>query len=380
MAHFGENQHGEMQRGIDAMSERIYNFSAGPAVLPEPVLDEAAQGVREIADSGMSILEVSHRGPQYDAIHADAEQRLLRVLGLSADEYVPLFLQGGASQQFAMIPQNFLGAGQTADYIVGGDWGAKALKEAKFFGDAKEIASSKADGYTYIPRDFTLTPDARYVHITTNNTIEGTEYFDLPDVGETPLIADASSDFMALSRDYARFALLYAGAQKNAGPSGVTMAVVRKSFLETAGTGLPKIYSYQTFADAHSLYNTPPAFSIYVVGLVLKWIEGNGGLSAVEERNRKKANILYSALDENTPFYQLPVTHRQDRSLMNVVWRLQNPDLEKELLAEAKANRFDGLKGHRSVGGFRASIYNAFPVQGVQALADFLRDFAARKG
>lgn len=362
------------------MSDRIYNFSAGPAILPEAVLEEAAQGVREIAGSGMSILEVSHRGKQYDAIHTDAETRLLRVLGLSAEEYVPLFLQGGASLQFAMVPQNFLRAGQTADYVVSGDWGAKALKEAKFFGDAREAASSKADGYAHIPKEFSRTPGARYVHITTNNTIEGTEYFDLPDVGDTPLVADGSSDFLALDRDYTRFSLLYAGAQKNAGPSGVTMALIRKAFLETANADVPKILAYQTHADTHSLYNTPPTFAIYVVGLVLKWVEDQGGLKAVEQHNRQKARILYDALDENTPFYQPTVTDKADRSLMNVTWRVGDEALEAELLAEAKKNRMDGLKGHRSVGGFRASIYNAFPTAGVQALADLLRDFAQRKG
>ena len=362
------------------MSHRIYNFSAGPAILPEPVLDEAAEGVREILGSGMSILEVSHRGRQYESIHADAEQRLLRVLGLGAEEYLPLFVQGGASLQFAMVPQNFLAPGQTADYVVSGDWGAKALKEARFFGDAREAASSKADKYSHIPRQITRTAGARYVHMTTNNTIEGTEYFDLPDVGDTPLVADSSSDFLALRRDYSRFALLYAGAQKNAGPAGVTMVVLRKSFLETARTDQPKILSYQTFADNHSLYNTPPTFAVFVVGLVLKWVEEQGGLAAVEARNRQKAKVLYDALDENTPFYQPAVTARDDRSLMNVTWRLADESLEKEFLAEAQTRDMDGLKGHRSVGGFRASIYNAFPVQGVQALADLLRDFARRKG
>ena len=362
------------------MSHRIYNFSAGPAILPESVLDEAAQGVREIDGSGISILEVSHRGKQYEAIHSEAEARLLRILGLSADEYVPLFLQGGASLQFAMVPQNFLGAGQTADYIISGDWGAKALKEAKYYGDAREAASSKADKYAYIPKTFTQTPGGRYVHITTNNTIEGTEYFALPDTGETPLVGDISSDFMALERDYDRFSLLYAGAQKNAGPAGVTVVVIRKSFLETAQTAIPTMLAYKTFADAHSLYNTPPCFAVYVVGLVLKWVEAQGGLAAVEQVNRRKAAILYHALDECQPFYQTAVTAQEDRSLMNVTWRLADASLESEFLAEAKAHDMDGLKGHRSVGGFRASIYNAFPQEGVQALADLLRDFAQRKG
>jgi phosphoserine aminotransferase len=361
------------------MSHRIYNFSAGPAILPEPVLEEAAQGVREIGGSGMSLLEVSHRGKHYDAIHADAEARLLRVLGLSADEYVPMFIQGGASLQFAMLPMNFMGEGSTADYIVSGDWGAKALKEAKLFGDAREAASSKADKYACIPKTFTRTPGAKYLHFTTNNTIEGTEYFDLPDAGDAPLVTDTSSDFLALKRDWNKIAFLYAGAQKNAGPAGVTIVVARKSFLAEAKSGLPTMLAYKTFADNHSLYNTPPAFAIYVVGLVLKWVEEQG-IEAVEARNRQKAAILYSALDENQPFYQTQVTAKEDRSLMNVVWRLSDDALQAEFLAEAKAQGMDGLPGHRSVGGFRASIYNAFPVAGVQALADLLRDFARRKG
>ncbi len=362
------------------MSHRIYNFSAGPAILPEPVLEEAAQGVREINGSGMSLLEVSHRGKDYEAIHADAETRLLRVLGLNPEEYAALFLQGGASLQFAMLPQNFLKPGVTADYIVSGDWGAKALKEAKFFGDAREAASSKGEAYSELPRTFTHTPGARYVHITTNNTIEGTEYFDLPEVGDTPLVADTSSDFLALRRDYNKFALLYGGAQKNVGPAGVTMVVARKSFLAEANTDLPKIYSYSTFLENRSLYNTPPTFAIYVVGLVLKWIETEGGLEAIEARNKRKAAVLYNALDELAPFYQPTVTNKADRSLMNVTWRVSDESLEKEFLVEAKKADMDGLKGHRSVGGFRASIYNAFPEKGVQALADLLRDFAGRKG
>jgi phosphoserine aminotransferase len=362
------------------MSHRIYNFSAGPAILPEPVLEEAAQAVREIDGTGMSLLEVSHRGKTYEAIHADAEARLLRVLGLDPVEYATLFLQGGASQQFAMVAQNFLKPGLTADYIVSGDWGAKALKEAKFYGDAREAATSKGEGYSELPKSFTRTPGARYVHITTNNTIEGTEYFDLPDTGETPLVADTSSDFLALRRDYSKFSFLYGGAQKNVGPAGVVLAVAKKSFLATANTDLPKIYSYSTFLENRSLFNTPPTFAIYVVGLVLKWIEAEGGLEAIETRNKRKAAVLYNTLDELTPFYQPTVTNKSDRSLMNVTWRLRDDSLEKELLLEAEKAGMDGLKGHRSVGGFRASIYNAFPEKGVQALADLLKDFAQRKG
>lgn len=361
------------------MSERILNFSAGPAMLPETVLEEAAQAVREIGGSGMSLLEVSHRGKHYEAIHNDAETRLLRVLGLDGSDYSPLFFQGGASLQFAMVPQNFLQPGQAADYVVSGDWGAKALSEAKLFGDGREAASSKADGYSRIPKDLSLTPGARYVHITANNTIEGTEYFTLPETGDVPLVADASSDFLALERDYSRFGLLYAGAQKNAGPAGVTMVLVRRSFLETANTKIPKIAAYKTQADANSLYNTPPTFAVFVVGLVLKWVEEQGGLAAMEARNRAKAAVLYAALDD-CALYQPTVSDPADRSLMNVTWRFTDASKEPDFLAEAKAHGMDGLKGHRSVGGLRASIYNAFPAQGVQALADLLRDFARRNG
>jgi phosphoserine aminotransferase len=289
-------------------------------------------------------------------------------------------MQGGASQQFAQVPQNFLQPGQAADYIVSGDWGAKALKEAGFYGDAREAATSKGENYAEIPKSFTRTPGARYVHITTNNTIEGTEYFTLPETGDTPLVADMSSDYLALRRDYGRFALMYGGAQKNVGPAGVTLVVARKSFLATARPDLPKIYSYSTFLESRSLYNTPPVFAVYVVGLVLKWIEAEGGLEAVESRNRRKAAILYHALDELTPFYRPTVTDRADRSLMNVTWRLADEALEGDLLAAFKAAGMTNLKGHRSVGGFRASIYNAFPEAGVRALADLLRDFAGRKG
>ncbi len=362
------------------MSHRIYNFSAGPAILPEPVLEEAAAGVREINGSGMSVLEVSHRGKDYEAIHADAETRLLSILGLDPTEYAALFMSGGASQQFAQVPQNFLKPGVTADYVVSGDWGAKALSEAKFYGDAREAASSKAEKYAELPKSFTQTPGARYVHITTNNTIEGTEYFELPEVGDTPLIADMSSDYLALRRDYSKFALMYGGAQKNIGPAGVTLVVGRKDFFESGNKDLPKIYSYKTFVESRSLYNTPPAFPVYVVGLVLKWIESEGGLDAIEARNRHKAALLYNTLDALTPFFQPTVTEKADRSLMNVTWRLRDEALEPDLLAEFKKAGMQNLKGHRSVGGFRASIYNAFPEDGVRALADLLRDFARRNG
>jgi Phosphoserine aminotransferase len=361
---------------------RIYNFSAGPAILPVPVLEEAKKGVEEINGSGMSILEVSHRGKDYDAIHQEALANVLAVLGLSADEYTVCLLGGGASLQFAMLPMNFLAPGQTADYVDSGEWSNKAIKEAKRVGTVNVAASSADTKYDRIPK--ALSPSApgaaRYAHITTNNTIEGTQYFDLPDLNGAPLTADMSSDIFAVARDFRKFSLFYAGAQKNAGPAGVTIVVAKKAFLETANKDLSPMLSYAVQADKESLYNTPPVFPIYVVNLVLKWIQSEGGVAAIEKRNREKASLIYDALDAAPQVYEPAVTDKADRSLMNITWRLRDTSLEAEFLAEAKANQMDGLKGHRNVGGFRASVYNAFPAEGCAALADLLRDFARRKG
>lgn len=358
--------------------KRTYNFSAGPAILPVPVLEEASKGVLEIAGSGMSILEVSHRGKIYEAIHQDTKARMLRVLNLNSEEYDVLFLGGGASTQFTMLPMNYLSAGQTADYINTGSWALKAIKDAKRYGSVNVAASSEDKNYSYIPKELALTPDARYVHITTNNTIEGTEFFDLPKTGNVPLVADTSSDIMSHETDYSRFSLIYAGAQKNAGPAGVTLVIARKSFLAEAGDDMPTMLSYKTHVKNDSLYNTPPVFGIYVVGLVLKWVEEQGGLQAVEKVNREKAGIIYDALDSMLDVYEPAVTDKADRSLMNITFRVRDTDREKEFLAGAKERGMDGLKGHRSVGGFRASIYNAFPVEGANALADYLREFAKK--
>lgn len=356
---------------------RIYNFSAGPAILPVPVLEEAAKGVLEINNSGMSILEVSHRGKDYEAIHFDAKERLLRVLGLSPDEYTALFLGGGASTQFAMLPMNFLQGG-TADYVHTGEWSSKAMKEAKRFGSVNVAGSSEEGKFAYVPRELNLTPDAKYVHITTNNTIEGTEYAALPDTKGVPLVADASSDIFAKALDYSRFSLIYAGAQKNAGPAGVTMVIARKEYLDSATDDMPIVLNYKTHAKADSLYNTPPTFAVYVVGLVMKWIEAQGGLTAIEANNRAKAALIYDALDAVPGFYDPAVTNKEDRSLMNVTFRLSHPELDKAFLAGAQERGMDGLKGHRNVGGFRASIYNAFPYEGCRALASYLSEFASR--
>ena len=356
--------------------KRIYNFSAGPAILPLPVLEEASRGILEIADSGMSILEVSHRGKDYEAIHFDAKERLLRVLGLDSEQYTALFLGGGASLQFAMLPMNFLSAGQTADYVHTGEWSKKAMAEAERYGTVNVAASSEGDRFSYIPNAQRPTPNARYFHITTNNTIEGTEFPRLPDTGEVPLVGDISSDILARALDYSKFTLLYAGAQKNAGPAGVTLVVARKDFIEQANDDVPVILSYKTHAKNDSLYNTPPAFAIYVVDLVLKWIEAQGGLRTVEERNREKAAVVYDALDAYPDVYEPAVTVKEDRSLMNITFRLRNPDREKDFLTGAQERGMDGLKGHRSVGGFRASVYNAFPKEGCCALAEYLETFA----
>jgi phosphoserine aminotransferase len=356
---------------------RIYNFSAGPAILPVPVLEEASRGVLEINGSGMSILEVSHRGKDYEAIHFDSHARVLRVLGLSPEAYTVLFLGGGASLQFAMLPMNFLREGQTADYVHTGEWAIKAIKEAMRFGTVNVAATSEESKFSCIPKTLNLTPGAQYVHITTNNTIEGTEWAALPDTGAVPLVADASSDIFARALDYSRFHLFYAGAQKNAGPAGVTLVVARRDYLDRAADDIGAALSYKTHAKADSLYNTPPAFAVYVVGLVMKWVEEQGGLSAIEQRNCEKAAIIYNALDAHLDVYDPAVTDKADRSLMNVTFRLKNADLEKAFLAGAQKRDMDGLKGHRSVGGFRASIYNAFPVEGCRALADYIHEFAA---
>ncbi len=357
---------------------RIYNFSAGPAILPVPVLEAASQAVLEINGSGMSILEVSHRGKDYEAIHQDAKERLLRVLELSAEEYTVLFLGGGASLQFAMLPMNLLGKEDTADYVHTGEWSKKAIGEAKRFGKVNVAASSEDSKFSYIPKELNLTAGAKYVHLTTNNTIEGTEWKQFPDTNGVPLVVDASSDIMARNIDYSRFDLIYAGAQKNAGPAGVTLVIARKSYLETATDDISTILSYKTHAKGDSLYNTPPAFPIFVVGQVAKWVEEQGGLAVMQKRNEEKASVLYSALEAHPDFYEPAVTVEEDRSLMNVTFRIKNADLDKAFLAGSIEREMDGLKGHRAVGGFRASIYNAFPKAGCEALAEYLHEFAAK--
>lgn len=365
------------------MERGVYNFNAGPATLPSPVLEKASQAVLEFGNLGMSILEVSHRSKEYEDVHYGTQERLLRILGLNPQEYNVLLMGGGASLQFAMLPMNYLKQGQVADYVDTGHWSRMAIEEAQqetqLVGGVIHVAGSLWEqGYSHIPKKLELARNTRYVHITTNNTIEGTEWPELPETGDIPLIADASSDLLGRNWDYSRFSLLYAGAQKNAGPAGVTLVVARKSFLEEASIDIPRILSYQTHFKHNSLYNTPPTFAVYATGLMLEWIEEQGGLASMEERNRKKAGMLYEALDRFPDVFVPLVTEERYRSIMNVTFKLQDSFREQKFLEEAELRRMVGLKGHRSVGGIRASIYNAFPIEGVAALAEYLEDFARK--
>jgi len=357
---------------------RIFNFSAGPAILPETVLAQAADAVREFAGSGMSLLEMSHRDKRYDAIHEKVRVGVVETLDLSIDDYDCLFMGGGASTQFSLVPMNLLTPGHSGAYVDGGEWGAKAVESARFHGDVDVVGSSKADNHSRLPVIGAIPERAAFVHITTNNTIEGTQMADLPSVS-IPLVGDLSSDIFGRVRDNARFNLMYAGAQKNAGPAGVTLVIIRKSLLAQCNP-LPPMFSYKVQADKHSVYNTPPVFPIYVVGLVLDWIAAEGGVTAVAERNERKARLIYNAIDASAPVFSAAVPDPAHRSWMNITFRLASKELEAEFLAEAKASGMDGLPGHRNVGGCRASIYNAFPEAGCKALADLISDFAVRKG
>lgn len=358
---------------------RIFNFSAGPAVLPMPVLEEAQRDLIALPGVGMSILEISHRSKPFDEIIQGAEADI-RALANISDDYAVLFLQGGASLQFSMVPMNLLTPGATADYIVTGVWSQKAVKEAKRVGTVNIAATTEADKFTHVPApgDVKLTPGAAYVHVTSNNTIYGTQWRTLPDAGGAPLVNDASSDIFSQPIDVSKHGLIYAGAQKNLGPSGVTLVIIRKDLLERSQASLPTMLSYKTHAENQSLFNTPPVFGIYVLRLVLKWLRANGGLEAMAVQNERKANLLYAEIDRSG-FYR-GHARPDSRSRMNVTFRLPSEELEKQFAKESTAAGLDGLKGHRSVGGLRASIYNAFPEEGVQALVDFMREFERRNG
>jgi len=354
--------------------DRLYNFNAGPAALPLSVLEEIQEAFLNFKGSGMSITEVSHRSKWFDDVINDAVVRVKRLLNLD-DKFNVLFLQGGASLQFCMVPMNLLPEGQSADYVNTGTWSTKAIKEAQIQGKTiKVVASSEDKNFSYIPKDIAFSPDAAYVHITSNNTIKGTQWLQFPDTGDVPLIADMSSDIFSRSFDASKFGLFYAGAQKNMGPAGVCMVVIREDMLQRIPDGLPTMLKYSTFAAKNSMYNTPPCFAIYTAQLVLKWIEETiGGLDKMADTNRRKAEMLYSFID-SSDFYRC--TAAQDsRSLMNVTFRLPSEDLEAAFVQEALANGLGGLKGHRSVGGCRASIYNPTPVEAIEALVAFMKAF-----
>jgi phosphoserine aminotransferase len=352
----------------------VFNFSAGPAVLPEPVLQEAQRDLVALPGVGMSILEISHRSAAFDGVLERAESDLRALTGLGGDHHV-LFLQGGASQQFAMVPMNLLPTDGVADYIVTGSWAKKAATEAEKFGRVNVCATTEAEAFTRVPSSDALhpTPGAAYVHLTSNNTIVGTQWPTLPEVGDAPLVVDASSDLLCRPIDANRCGLVYAGAQKNLGPAGLTVVIVRKDLTQRAPESIPTMLRYAVAAKHGSRYNTPPVFAIYVFGLVMRWLRDMGGLSAMETRNRRKAGVLYDAIDR-TGFYR-GTAHPSSRSLMNVTFRLPSEALEQQFVTEAAAAGLSGLKGHRSVGGQRASIYNAFPEAGVTALVDFMREF-----
>ena len=358
---------------------RIYNFSAGPAVLPLPVLEEAQRDLIALPGVGMSVLEISHRSKPFDAIMQGVDTDMRALGGIPAN-YKILLLQGGASLQFSMVPMNLLTPGATADYIITGDWGKKALKEAKRVGATHVAASTESGNFHEIPAqsDLRLTPGAAYVHMTSNNTIHGTEWHAVPDVGAAPLVCDMSSDMFSRPIDISRYGLIYAGAQKNLGPSGLTVVIVREDLLARSADTLPTMLNYRTHAENGSLYNTPPVFGIYILRLVLKWLLANGGLPAIREVNERKAGVLYSELDR-TEFWR-PHAKANCRSRMNITFRLPTEELEHLFVKESTAAGFDGLKGHRSVGGLRASIYNAFPEEGVTALVAFMREFERRHG
>lgn len=358
---------------------RIYNFSAGPAVLPLPVLEEAQRDLIALPGVGMSVMEISHRSKPFDEILANAERDMRELGGIPAN-YKVLFLQGGASTQFSMVPMNLLTPGATADYILTGDWGKKALKEAKKVGKTTVAASTESTNFDHIPAQdaLTLTPGAAYVHMTSNNTIHGTEWHHVPEVGDAPLVCDTSSDMFSRPIDITRYGLIYAGAQKNLGPSGVTVVIIREDLLARSADTLPTMLNYKVHAENDSRYNTPPAFGIYILGLVLKWLKGIGGLSAIEAINVRKADALYAELDR-TGFWR-PHARKDSRSRMNVTFRLPSEELEARFAKAATAAGLDGLKGHRSVGGMRASIYNAFPEDGITALVQFMREFERTNG
>ena len=360
--------------------ERIFNFNAGPATLPLVVLEEAQSELLNFKGTGMSVMENSHRTKEYEAINSEAEALVKELLGVP-ENYRVLFLQGGASTQFAAVPMNLVSADSHADYILTGAWAEKAHKEASKFIKTNVAASTKEENYTRIPRadEIKVSKGPAYVHLCSNNTIFGTQWQSFPDLGDVSLVGDMSSDIMSRRFDVSKFGLIYAGAQKNLGPAGVTVVIIRKDLLEGIPSNIPSMLRYDIHAKNDSLYNTPPSFSVYMVNLVLRWLKNNGGLAAAEERNVKKAGLIYEAIDTSTGYYRGHAL-QDSRSLMNITFRLPSEELEKKFVVEATQQGMIGLKGHRSVGGLRASVYNAMSIEGAMTLVDFMKAFQSKNG
>ena len=350
-----------------------YNFYAGPAILPQEVMKKAQEELLDFNGIGLSIMEISHRSKDFEGVINTAEAKIRSLLGVP-ENYTVMFLQGGASLQFGMIPMNLL-KGKKADYVHTGEWAKKAIKEAKLFGTVNVAASSEDKGFNYIPEKFGFSPDAQYVHLTSNETIGGIQWPKFPETNGVPKIIDMSSDIFSRKIDFSDVGMIYAGAQKNIGPAGVTLVIMRNDLVEACADGLTTMLSYKTHAKEKSLYNTPPCFAIYIIKLVMDWIEGKGGLAAIEKTNEQKAKAIYDAIDNSNGYYK-GTANVKDRSKMNVTFRLPSEELEEKFINEAKKAGFIGLKGHRSVGGCRASIYNAMGLDGVQALTLFMEKFA----
>lgn len=355
------------------MVERVYNFNAGPATLPLAALEKAQAELLDYKGTGMSILETSHRSKEFDSVIIEAIDLMREINGIP-DDYRILWLQGGASTQFYMVPMNLMIPGKAAEYVNTGTWAKKAIKEGKLLGDVNVVASSEDKNFSYIPKDLGLNPEASYAHITSNNTIFGTQWQKYPDTGDVPLVADMSSDIMSRKIVVGKFGLIYAGAQKNMGPSGVTAIIIREDLMERGKEDLPTMVKYKTHSGKNSMFNTPPCFPIYMCKLVLEWVKENGGVAGMEQRNSEKAGLLYKVIDESGGFYQ-GHAETDSRSLMNITFRLPSDELGTQCIQEGAERGLKGLKGHRSVGGMRASIYNAMPVEGVRKLSEFLVEF-----
>ena len=360
------------------MVHRIHNFNAGPAALPLAVLEEVQKDLISYKGEGLSVMEMSHRSKTFDGIIKSAESLMKEVMGIP-NGYKVIFMQGGATLQFALVPLNLLGENDFADYINTGSWSTKAIQEARKLGKKYNvIATSEDKNFSFIPDNFKVDKDASYLHITSNNTIFGTQWQKFPETGKIPLVCDMSSDFNCRKADISKFGLIYAGAQKNMGPSGVTIVIIKEELMNKSPENIPTMCSYKINGSKDSLYNTPPTFGIYIIKLVLEWMKSQGGLEAIEKINRKKAALIYDAIDA-TGFFKGTV-EKGSRSLMNVPFRLPSEDLEKKFITEAQENNIIGVKGHRSVGGIRASIYNAVPYESVEALVDFMKEFERKNG